>query len=104
MLFADNTNEVRIHLDSRYVSACEGVWRLLAFKMHEEWPNVYRLQLHLEGEHNVTFREESTTAEVEDRAENATSTLIQFFNECAQDENAHQYLYQEFPQHYVWLR
>ena len=34
--------------------------------------------------------------------ENSTSTLIEFFNECANSEHARQYLYQEFPQFYVW--
>ena len=104
MLFSDIhvTDEVKIHLDFRYISAPEGVWRLLAFKMHAEVPNVYRLQLHLEGEHSVTFSEENTEEEMQLRVENASSTLIAYFNECAQNENARQYLYQEFPQYFVW--
>ena len=40
--------------------------------------------------------------EVEQRAEAASSTLIAFFCKCAQNETAHWYLYQEFPQFYTW--
>ena len=102
VVFTDITDEVKIHLDSRYFSAMEACWRLFSFKLHTEVPNVYRLQLHLEGEHSVTFREDNSIEEVEQRAEAASSTLIAFFRECAQNETARRYLYQEFPQFYTW--
>ena len=46
----------------------EACWRLFTFKMHAEVPNVYRLQLHLQGEHSITFREDNTIEEVEQKA------------------------------------
>ena len=65
-------------------------------------PNVVRLQLHLEGEHSVTFCETSAAADVQNIANAASSTLLAYFKECAKTPSACQYLYQEFPQHYVW--
>ena len=50
----------------------------------------------------IVFTDENTAVEVEHRAQNATLTLIGFFNQCAKSEDTRQYLYQEFPQHYVW--
>jgi hypothetical protein len=47
MEFGKCQDEVKLYLDSRYVSACEGIWRLFQFPMHEEFPNVVRLQVHL---------------------------------------------------------
>ena len=102
VVFADITDEVKIHLDSRYVSAMEACWRLFSFKLHTEVPNMYRMQLHLEGEHSVTFREDNSIEEVEQRVEAASSTLIAFFRKCAQNETARWYMYQEFPQFYTW--
>ena len=102
MMFVNITDEIKIHLDSRYISAPEAIWRLMAFKMHAEVPNVYRLQLHLEGEHSVTFQEDNSLEQVQQRADASSSTLIAFFNECAQNQNSRQYLYQEFPQYFTW--
>ena len=65
--------------------------------MHTEVPNIVRLQLHLEGEHSITFREDNSLEEVQDRAETSTSTLLAYFKECLDNPDARQYLYQEFP-------
>src|SRR6202044_3054400 len=43
--------------DSRYVSAHEAIWRLFAFPMHEEFPNIYRLHVHTENQQSVVFGE-----------------------------------------------
>ena len=33
-------DEIKLYLDSRYVSACEGLWRLYQFLMHEHCPTL----------------------------------------------------------------
>lgn len=104
MHFEDTQDEIQIHLDSRYISAPEAFWRLQEFKMHAEVPNIVRLQLHLEGEHSITFRENNSLEEVQNRAETSTSTLLAYFKECLDNPDARQYLYQEFPQHFVWIK
>ncbi len=47
-----------MYLDARYVSACEGCWRLYHFWMHEEKPAIVRLQVHTEDEQLVTWNNE----------------------------------------------
>ena len=43
MEFGNCEDEVKLYLDARYVSACEGCWRIYHFWMHEEKPAVVRL-------------------------------------------------------------
>ena len=51
-------DEIKLYLDSRYVSACEGIWRLLGFDMHEEFPNIVHLQVYLPQQQTVTWNAE----------------------------------------------
>jgi hypothetical protein len=48
-------DEIREYQDCRYVSASEAAWRLLAFDMHREQPNVMRLAVHLPDQQTVVF-------------------------------------------------
>ena len=41
MVIEDTLDEVKIYLDSRYISAPEGIWRLLELKMYAEVPKIY---------------------------------------------------------------
>ena len=40
------------------MSACEGIWRLLGFDMHEEFLNIVHLQVHLPQQQTVTWNAE----------------------------------------------
>ena len=42
-------DEIREYLDSRYISACEACWRIFSFPLHQHYPSVQRLQLHLQN-------------------------------------------------------
>ena len=48
-------DEVTNFVEGRYISSSEAGHRLFGFSMHKEFPNVYRLAVHLEGEHRVTW-------------------------------------------------
>ena len=53
----DQEDEVKLYLDARYVSASEACWRILGFRLHDEKPDIQRLQVHLPNQQNVTFVE-----------------------------------------------
>ena len=57
MEFGRCKDEVKLYLDSRYVSACESIRRIFHFTMHQEVPAVVRLQVHLDGEQMITWDE-----------------------------------------------
>ena len=51
-------DEINRYLDARYVSASEACWRIYEYDMHEEKPDVQRLQVHLPMLNNVIFRDD----------------------------------------------
>lgn len=48
-------NEVKRFKLGHYVSSPDAAWRLFHFDLHEQIPNVVRLQVHLPNHHMVTF-------------------------------------------------
>lgn len=104
-----NNNEIQLHLDSRYISACEATWRLLRFDMHQELPTVVRLQVHLPDEQGVIFDPNDNPEDVIDRAASKSTTLEAYFKANSTNlrgarADARDCLYQEFPQHFVWVK
>ncbi len=77
-------------------------WRIFSFRLHQEEPNVVRLQVHLPDEQLITYDENDSPEEVLAAAEARTTTLLQWFELNKRDPNACQYLYQETPAHYTW--
>ena len=116
MGFGETQDEIKLYLDSRYVSASEATWRLMRFKMHEETPNIVRLAVHLENEQTVIFNEEDVANGVIDAAAAKHTTLTAYFKANAEELNRRQnapligphpasaidFLYQEFPQKFIW--
>ena len=62
------------------------------------------LQVHLPGQHMVYFNTNVPIETIAARAQTERTTLTAFFNLNQLDESAHQFTYQELPQHFVWDR
>ena len=108
MEFGRCQDEIKLYLDSRYVSACEAIWRLLRFNMHQEFPNIVRLQVHLPNQQLVMWNEDAT-AELQTVVENQgtrDTTLTGYFKANANPhedyQQARNLLYQDFPSKFVW--
>lgn len=54
------TDEITQYQMGRYISSNEAVWRILGFGIHERYPTVQHLQVHLENGQRVFFTEETT--------------------------------------------
>jgi DNA replication protein DnaC len=101
----DRNNEIQRYLDGRYISASEAAHRIFEFDMHDQVPNVVRLQVHLPGQHLVIFDPEEDPAVLLGRASNERTTLTAWFHanaDPAVNEEACKWTYQEFPQHFRW--
>ena len=102
----EQRDEIKRYIDARYVSAPEAAWRLFRNEIHHQEPNVVRLQVHLPGQHMVTYDENLAIEEVVARAANEQTMLTEFFRANANEGEvgllARQVTYQEFPQHFVW--
>ena len=95
-------NEIKAYLDGRYLSPPEALWHIFEFPMHQEFPTVSRLQVHMPREQQVYFNDDTTPDELRNRMEAATTNLLEFFRYNAQHADGRQYLYSEFPQHFVY--
>ena len=48
-------NEISQYLQGRYIGPSEAVWRLFEYPVHEEFPPVIQLAVHLPGQQPVYF-------------------------------------------------
>ena len=85
---SSDRDEVQRFVDGRYISAAEAAWRLFHFPLSDTHPSVTRLQVHLEGEHTVTFNPDGTVQEAAAQAERAKSTLMAWFDFNAANPDA----------------
>jgi PIF1-like helicase/Helitron helicase-like domain at N-terminus len=105
MEFGRCEDEVKLYLDSRYVSGCEAIWRLYHFPMHEEFPKIVRLQVHLPQQQIITWNAETVANlqdVVEEQAEKDTN-LTAYFKANANHPEARDLLYQDMPSKFVWI-
>jgi hypothetical protein len=98
----NDIDEIKEFVDSRYVSACESLWRIFKFPLHNHSPTVVRLSVHLEGQHSVTFPASADLARVIAKARD--SHLLAWFKLNQNDPTARVFTYPEIPQHYTWDR
>ena len=96
-------NKITQYLQARYIGPIEAFWRLFEYPIHQEFPPVQYLAIHLPGQYTVCFTADLLPEQVADRAANARSTLMAFFEYNTIYEDGRQYLYHEFPQHFVWV-
>jgi hypothetical protein len=98
-----NEDEIAKYLQARYAGPAEAIWRLFEFPVHQEFPPVENLAIHLKGEQPVYFPDDITASQLALRMENARSTLMAYFQwntDHPTDEPKR--LYSEFPQYFTW--
>ena len=93
-------DEITRYQIARYISTNEGVWRMLQFPIHDHFPAVEQLQVHLENGQRTLFNVENAP----DRAaEPPATTLTGFFELCSNDDFAKTLLYIDVPRYYRWV-
>jgi hypothetical protein len=83
-------DEIDHYLSSRVLSAGEAAWRILGLRLHQEYPPVCRLDLHLPGQHRVAFDAQDPNIAMASVAAQ-TSSLIQWFCLNQRDTCARQF-------------
>ena len=61
-------NEIQQYLDARYIGLVEPAWRFFGNSIHEEFPPVVRLALHLPGMHKVVYDPNESVDRIASRA------------------------------------
>ena len=97
-------NEIQSYLSGRLLSCSEATFRILGLRLHQEWPSVERLHMHLPLDHAVVFNPVADDDEIEEQLPRATSKLLQWFALNERDQCARQWRYVDIPEHYVWSK
>lgn len=96
-------NEVKNFLDGRYVCASEASWRIFAFDIHNRWPSVDRLPVHLPGAKHMFFQDTADLEKVCERASSKPSKLEAWFVANKELPHSQNFAYAEFPRHFTWV-
>jgi hypothetical protein len=97
-------NEVKQYRKARCIAAIEAFYRLYRFPLYNMYPPVLQMQVHLPEMHMVPFNDIDSLEEVAARALSQRSMLTEYFKMNIEDPKARQYLYREFPEHYIWVK
>lgn len=92
-------DEVTRNETGRYISSSEAVWRILCFPIHERFPPVIHLAVHLENGQRVYFTEQNVIECIENPPQ---TTLLAFFGLNKVDTFARTLLDSEVPLYFVW--
>lgn len=94
-------DEISLYQNARYIGSIEAAWRILGFDLHERFPMVQRLAVHLENGQRVYFQPQNATQRAQDPP--PSTTLTAFFKLCSEDHFAAGLKYSEVPEHFTWL-
>ncbi|XP_010495644.1 PREDICTED: uncharacterized protein LOC104772765 [Camelina sativa] len=95
-------DEIQDYFDGRYVSACEAMWRILAYPIHYRQTAVVPLTFHEEGKQPIYYREGESAQNIMDRDSLDESQFIALFELNKPDEEARKLLYEEIPSKFIW--
>ncbi|XP_057778382.1 uncharacterized protein LOC130997139 [Salvia miltiorrhiza] len=95
-------DEIKQFQDARWVSAQEAMWRICEFGLNDISPAVINLQLHLPNKQFVSYHASQNLQKLLLWDHVSKTMLTEYFTMCATSEKARQFLYREFPEHYVW--
>ena len=90
-------DEVEVYKLGRYISSSEAIWRIYDFNIHEHYPAVEPLSVHLPGMQVVFFDPEVPPDNLD-----KPTTLTGFFTLCQENDFAKDLLYIEVPWHFRW--
>ncbi|CAI5722376.1 unnamed protein product [Peronospora effusa] len=97
-----DVNEIQQYIDARYVSAPESCWRIFGFKMHDHYPPIQRLQVHLPYQQQVVFNANGSLVAAVNNEQARKTTLTQWFELNRLNIDAQETTYLEFPSRFVW--
>jgi len=93
-------DEIKRYLHGQYIGITEAVWRLFEFSTHGEEPPV----MHQPNQQAIYFAEGENPAGLRQRMDSSITTLIAYFKSNSEKADGREYLYHEFPLHYVYVR
>eukprot|EP00794_Sanderia_malayensis_P021048 gene21048-biopygen14617 len=90
-------DEIHQYPKSRYVGPHQAVYKLMQYEMHDKSHTIIQLAIHLPHQQPLCFTDPEQAAQ-----RNNDSMLIAYFSLNQREDHAHQYLYQDIPEHYTY--
>jgi len=97
-------NEIKRYLHGRYIGPTEAIRRLFEFSTHGEEPLVMHLALHLPNHPSIYLAEGEDLTILRQRMDSSLTTQLAYFKYNLAKADGRQYLYHEFPIHYVYVQ
>jgi hypothetical protein len=94
-------DEIEAHLSGRLLTVSEAVYRLLSLPLHDEWPHVVRLDIHLPKQQRMIFDPSADENIILEQLTATVSSLMAWFSLNADDAFARTLLYADVPAHYT---
>ena len=95
-------DEVQNFIDGRYICAHEAAWRIFNYSIHERWPAVQILAVHLRDMQATRFEDSSRLANVVRHPNFGRTTLTAWFEYNRKYSDGRHLIYSEFPSFYRW--
>jgi hypothetical protein len=104
-------DEIHAFIHGRLLSASEAAFRILGLRLHQEWPPITCLDVHLPNHDIMVFDPTMSREELLEMRNTTETTLTAWFKLNLEDVHARQFLYMDIPEHYryekstaTWLR
>lgn len=94
-------DEIKQHIDSRYVGPVEAAWRISNKKLQGKSHAIVRLPIHPPNQQNLTINPGGEECDLTTILEQK-NMLIDYFSLNSRDENARQYFYRNIPTYYTF--
>ncbi|XP_019168038.1 PREDICTED: uncharacterized protein LOC109163788 [Ipomoea nil] len=98
-------DEISMFYDCRYISACEGTWRLFGFDIQFRVPAVERLSFHLPNQQLVVYGDDDDCVDnILSRPSVGESMFLAWFEAKKKFAEAKELTYGQMPNKFVWKK